>query len=269
MIQGNYVNCLTRLKSTLEGLNALGGGSQSLGNLLVPGVMEKIPSELQLVVSRTFGSEESYNLDALLNTLKTELEARERCTAMKKSGPNVNTPRLEQYRARRKQPSFASALYTSSEEFTQQCVFCKKNHKAINCMTITEPKARRTILRRNGQCFVCQKGGHISTNCPSRAKYFNCEDRHHVTICERIRNIPTSRNVVSEEATPSESGSSLDRSRDAGTLAMHNGNDATSVLLQVAQSFVCRPDNQQFGLNAQVIFYFCSQRSYIASQQLT
>ncbi|XP_068707347.1 uncharacterized protein [Montipora foliosa] len=255
-----------KIKINIRGLNALGVESRSFGNLLVPVVMEKIPSELRLVVSRKFGSEESWNLDALLSALKTELEARERCTAMKTSGANANTPRFEQYRSRSKQPHSASALYTGSEEFTQQCVFCKKNHKSINCMTITEPKARKTILRRNGRCFVCLKGGHISTNCPSKAKCFNCEGRHHVTICERIRNVPASRNVVSDEATPHGSGSSQDRSREAGTLAMHVSNNANSVLLQVAQAFVCRPDNQQLGLNAHMIFDSCSQRSYITSR---
>ncbi|XP_068715994.1 uncharacterized protein [Montipora foliosa] len=98
------------------------------------------------------------------------------------------------------------------------------------------------------------------------AKCFNCEGRHHVTICERIRNIPTSRNVVSDEATPHGSGSSQDRSREAGTSAMHVSNNANSVLLQVVQAFVCRPDNQQLGLNAHVIFDSCSQRSYITSK---
>ena len=39
--------------------------------------MEKIPSELRLVVSRKFGSEESWNLDALLSAMKHELEARD------------------------------------------------------------------------------------------------------------------------------------------------------------------------------------------------
>ena len=255
-----------KIEINIRGLNALGVESQSFGNLLVPIVMEKIPSELRLVVSRKFGSEESWNLDALLSALKTELEARERCIAMKTSGPNVNTTKFEQYRARNKQPYSASALYTGSEEFTQHCVFCKKNHKSINCMTVTEPKARRTILRRNGKCFVFLKGGHISTNCPSRAKYFNCEGRHHVTICERIRNTLTSRNVVREEASPRGSGSCQDGSRDAGTSAMHISNNANSVLLQIAQAFVCRPDNKQLGLNAHVIFDSCSQRSYITSQ---
>ena len=64
-----------KIEINVRGLNALGVESQSFGNLLVPVVMEKIPSELRLVVSRTFGSEESWNLDALLSTLKTELEA--------------------------------------------------------------------------------------------------------------------------------------------------------------------------------------------------
>ena len=106
------------IEINIRGLNALGVESQSFGNLLVPIVMEKIPSELRLVVSRKFGSEESWNLDALLNALKTELEARERSIAMKTSGPNVITSAFEQYTARNKQPYSASAHYTGSMEFT-------------------------------------------------------------------------------------------------------------------------------------------------------
>ena len=255
-----------KIEINIRGLNTLGVESQSFGNLLVPIIMEKIPSELRLIVSRKFGSEETWNLDALLNALKTELEARERCTAMKTSGSNGNTPRYEQYKARSKQPFSTSALYTGNEEFTPHCIFCKKNHKSINCMTITEPKTRRTILRRSGRCFVCLKSGHISTNCLSKAKCFNCDGRHHVAICERTKNVPSSRNLVTEEVTPYRSEPSQDRSGDAGTSAMHISNNGNSVLLQTAQAFVCRPDNQEFGLNAHVIFDSCSQRSYITSK---
>ena len=56
-----------KIEINIRGLNALGVESESFGNLLVPIVMEKIPSELRLVVSRKFGSEESWNLDALLS----------------------------------------------------------------------------------------------------------------------------------------------------------------------------------------------------------
>ena len=40
--------------------------------------MEKIPSELRLIISRKFGSKETWDLDVLLNALKSELEARKK-----------------------------------------------------------------------------------------------------------------------------------------------------------------------------------------------
>ena len=254
-----------KIEINIRGLNALGVESQSFGNLLVPIVMEKIPSELRLIVSHKFGSEGTWNLDAFLNALKTESEARERCTAMKTSGPNTNTSKFEQYKTRGKQPYSASVVYTGSEKSIPRCAFRKKNHKSINCMTVTEPETRRTMLRRNGRCFAGLKSGHISANCSSRAKCFNCEGRHHVTICERTNNTVTSRNLGSEGATPHRSEPPQDTSGDTGASAMHISNNVNSVLLQTAQAFVCRPDNQEIGVNAHMIFDPCSQRSYITS----
>ena len=60
--------------------------------------------------------------------------------------------------------------------------------------------------------------------------------------------------------------SSQDSSREARTSAMHVSNNANPVLLQIAQALVSRPDNQQLGLNAHVIFDSCSQRSCITSK---
>ena len=103
---------------------------------------------------------------------------------MKTSSPTNSNPRFDQHKGRFKQPLSSSALYAGSEECTLQCVFCKKNHKSITCSTITEPKARRTILRRSGRCFVFLKAGHITPGCQSKAKCFNCGARHHMTIRE-------------------------------------------------------------------------------------
>ena len=36
--------------------------------------MEKIPSELRLIISRKFGSKETWDLDVLLNALKSEFQ---------------------------------------------------------------------------------------------------------------------------------------------------------------------------------------------------
>ena len=48
--------------------------SESFRNLLAPVVMEKIPSELTLIISRKFGSKETWDLDVLLNALKSEFQ---------------------------------------------------------------------------------------------------------------------------------------------------------------------------------------------------
>ena len=48
--------------------------SESFRNLLAPVVMEKIPCELRLIISRKFGSKETWDLDVLLNALKSEFQ---------------------------------------------------------------------------------------------------------------------------------------------------------------------------------------------------
>ena len=184
---------------------------------------------------------------------------------MKTSSPTNSNPRFDQHKGRFKQPLSSSALYAGSEECTLQCVFCKKNHKSITCSTITEPKARRTILRRSGRCFVCLKAGHITPGCQSKAKCFNCGARHHVAICEKtLRSLSTL--VVQELRISSGSETSQEKSRDVVTSAVHVGSNNNSVLLQTAQALVSRPDNQETGMYTQVICDSCSQRSYVTSK---
>ena len=139
--------------------------------------------------------------------------------------------------------------------------------KSFSCSTITEPKARRTILRRSGRCFVCLKAGHITPGCQSKAKCFNCGARHHVAICENPQKPVQPRSSGAESASLSTSEISQERSRDVGTSTMHVGSNNDSVLLKTAQAFVSRPDNQETGKYTQVIFDSCShQRSYITSK---
>ena len=212
----------------IRGLSLLGVESKSFGNLLVPIITEKIPAELRLIISRKFGSKATWDLDALLNALKTELEARERCNAMKTSGLTVNAPKFEPHKARDKQPFSTSALHTGSEEFTPRFIFCKKDHKSTNCMNIPDPKARRTI-RRSDRCFVCLKTGHISPNCPSKAKCCNCEGRHHVAICENPKNVVQSKNPAAGVVPTSKVECFQENTSDVGTSTMDIGSNNNSV----------------------------------------
>ncbi|CAB3993299.1 Hypothetical predicted protein, partial [Paramuricea clavata] len=59
----------------VRGLKAVGISSKQYGKLLVPILMNKIPQELQLKITRKLGKEK-WDLEALQNALKEELEAR-------------------------------------------------------------------------------------------------------------------------------------------------------------------------------------------------
>ena len=61
----------------VRSLASLGVESKSYGNLLCPVLLNKIPAELQLIVSRKV-SEADWNLDLLMNAIEEEIRARER-----------------------------------------------------------------------------------------------------------------------------------------------------------------------------------------------
>ena len=84
-----------------------------------------------------------------------------------------------------------------------------------------------------------------------------------MTICENPKKPVQPSSSGAELASLSRSETSQERSRDVGTSTMHVGSNNNSILLQTAQAFVSRPDNQETGMYTQVIFDSCSQRSYI------
>ena len=61
----------------VRSLTSLGVESKSYGNLLCSVLLNKIPAELQLIVSRKV-SESDLNLDLVINAIKEEITARER-----------------------------------------------------------------------------------------------------------------------------------------------------------------------------------------------
>jgi len=67
------------VESNVRSLKSLGVESSSYGSLLASVLIIKIPSELQLIVSKKIGGDD-WNLDALMTILSEELQARERTT---------------------------------------------------------------------------------------------------------------------------------------------------------------------------------------------
>jgi len=72
------------LESHVRSLKSLGVPSSSYGSLLSSIIMNKLPQDLRLIVSREIKDEE-WHLDRIMHVLENELEARER--APPRDGP--------------------------------------------------------------------------------------------------------------------------------------------------------------------------------------
>ncbi len=166
-------------------------------------LLNKLVQELRLIISKKSGDED-WNLDAIVEEIRQELEARERAATsptnpMKKLSRDQNT---------------AAALLSGSSNARPTCCFCQQAHNS--CRALTDIEARKTTLRKSGQCFVCLRKGHISRNCRSNIKCSGCQGRHHLSICSKnqsgSRTCPSPQRERSENKTPTghKSGLNLD-----------------------------------------------------------
>ena len=61
-------------------------------------------------------------------------------------------------------------------------------HFSSECKKVRSSKARKSILQRDGRCFVCLRTltGHLSRSCQNKRNCRNCGGRHHQSICSAL-----------------------------------------------------------------------------------
>ena len=67
---------------------------------------------------------------------------------------------------------------------TKSCVFCNEEHDEINCSKVSNKEERKKLVFKFGRCLNCLKKGHRAFQCHSRALFRNCNQKHHISICE-------------------------------------------------------------------------------------
>lgn len=103
------------IKTHVCGLKSLGVTSDSYGSLLTSVLLNKMPPELRLLLSRKIGGEDCWTLDQLLRELRLEIEARERAAA-------ASVTPGSQTRKHSKEPHTAVALMATTSNWF--CCFC-------------------------------------------------------------------------------------------------------------------------------------------------
>jgi len=163
------------VETHIRSLKSIGVAADSYGSLLSSVLLNKLPAEVRLLISRKV-PEGEWSLDVLLKELQEELQARERVVVDK---PSSNTTR----NSGRSHPHTAAALVSSVSPGTTSCCYCQQAHPSRDCKVVTQAEARKQILRKSGRCFVCLRHGHLSRECRSKSRCSKCAKKHHTSIC--------------------------------------------------------------------------------------
>jgi len=209
---------------------------------VIPIFTEKLPDELRLIVSREH--KDDWELDSVLQAVKSEVEARERCNIR----PSIERPPV-------KKPYPTGKAFLSGNRGEFNCLFCKGAHRASDCRVVTNVDQRKDVLKKQRRCVIClRRGGNMARKCDSKIQCFGCQGGHHLAVldCGKSR-------VIGNSAM--EGACNLP---EMSTPAMHVSS-GMHVFLQTAQVVVSRPGmGSTYSLKVRGFFDTGAQRSYVS-----
>ena len=146
-----------------------------------------------------------------------------------------------------------------------KCAYCKGGHFSASCESVTDPRARFEILKRDGRCFVCLSLDHQSTSCEKNCR--RCNGNHHQSICRRQTHRKSQHDLSANKNSQETQNSTLvTQSTEVSqlpqsTTTASSGSKGT-VLLQTA-SAIARNEDSTKSTRVKILFDNGSQRSYV------
>ena len=182
------------IESNVRALKSTGIEKETLGPMLIPIVLEKLPNVVRLHLSRTLGSD-TWDITEFLKAINEEILARENFDFLKQETDSKPPPKAK-----------GSSLNVGSVS-RKFCRFCSsKEHYSDQCTIVTSSNARREILRQNRCCFMCLKPGHSKKDCTVSIKCFKCGARgnHPTALCQQTRDGRNSEKTPTERKEENE-----------------------------------------------------------------
>ena len=173
------------ISTCIQNLASLEVKSEAYGAVLIPCILQKIPDDLKLDVTRSVKLAD-WNFDELIQALNTEMQAREACQFVAKS----NSSRNDSASGTQNESRTNSGMFHAStkQKFSKQkaCAYCDDTkHKSWQCEKITDISERKSVVMAKRLCFNCLNSGHVSAQCRSKIACHNCQGRHHTSLCEK------------------------------------------------------------------------------------
>ena len=134
------------VESSIRNLKTLKLEVNSYGSFLVPLLNAKVSKKLSLPIARNC-EDDVWPLESMMKVLKNEIHAKEY---------SLSVRTRSEYNCRGDQ-NFSEDDYTlldlvnsCHKQSRKQCIFCNlKNHRSYKCLRVTEPAARKEILKQN------------------------------------------------------------------------------------------------------------------------
>ena len=166
-----------KIEIQLRSLKVLDVDPETHGLLVIPVLKRKLPSEINLLLSRKFdSSEDLWKIEDMMKELKREVEARERSSIDQRVHGGKDNDKKKP-----KGPTTVGGFLAAGK---LSCPYCEKPHYPDKCQTVTDPRRRKEILVQKKRCFLCTKAGHsASSGCQAKRMCMKCSGRHHTSIC--------------------------------------------------------------------------------------
>ena len=229
------------IESHVRSLLSLGINSEHYGAMLVPIILEKLPYDIRLVISRTLGND-TWKIQDLMKLLKNEINARENC--------EVNSTRKRTNFEDDFTKSTTSTLYSNHGQQIK-CTFCSGSHYSDKCNVITDTENRKQFVYDNKLCFKCLSPRHNRKNCRSKNRCYVCKlDSHHTALCFKNNNI----NINSSREGTAENRDEIHTTQIGCK---------SSILLQTT-SAIAKSTNESQKIKINILLDSGSQKSYVS-----
>lgn len=166
------------MEATIRGLEALGQAEDSYGSLLVPIVMEKLPTTIRQNLVRELGCRQ-WSLSEFRCGINRELDIMEASLPIQNLyQPNQSTALLVGTNSQESPKNSTQSKSTRK----RYCAFCHGKHSTRNCRQVVNIKTRTDIIKQKNLCYNCL-GHHQVSSCKSPINCQHCDKRHHTSIC--------------------------------------------------------------------------------------
>lgn len=250
------VSALRRLhdhvQRNIAGLTTLGVPPDSYSAMLCAALFRVLPTKWAVAYHKAHAADEdvidSSTLNAVLSSLRLELESRERANAGSEQVPpkpsRGHQPR-DKHSDYAKGKGSAASLKVGAHYVKSRCPLCdSERHEAAECNATIPMEEKKSKLRREGRCYRCAKKGHMTRECKNWSlRCAKCGRRHITPLCD-----PPAPPADEKTATELHSTTSL------------NNSTKNTVLLQTAQVWVDGPCQKRL---ARCLFDGGSQRSFV------